>query len=325
MWTRYKVTRIDIELTTFCNIKCSACTREVSGLTSILNTETLSFDTIKSRFRKEDFPNLQIINFCGSIDEPISHPEIYNIVDFFAEWKVHINISTNGSLRNESWWSELANKLSITSHSVIWGIDGIDETSEIYRTGSSFDKVRKNFRAFNQAGGRSIWQFIVFEHNKHQLPLLEDIAKQEGFKSTKIIYSTRDKTITVHKKTNTETVISPVQESKPEFETINCRYLNNGMLFINCFGYVVPCCYLNPYYLYNQAGMQKDDDYLRYMDDLSKFDGLTNTNIKNADIVDIIEGPFFNHVYDSWTSNPYKVCIKKCRENTTNLMLTKKI
>jgi len=329
MWHRNKVTRIDIELTTFCNIKCPSCTRESNDIGSILNTETLSLETIRTRFHKADFPNLICINFCGSIDEPISHPEIYEIIDFFCEWGIHINISTNGSLRNENWWENLAYRLSKTSHTVTWGIDGIDETSEIYRVGSDFNKVRKNFRAFNKAGGNSIWQFIVFEHNKHQLDLLESVAKSEGFQKTKIIYSTRDKTISFHKKTKTEKLIQPTQKSKTEFESIHCRYLNNGMLFINCFGYVVPCCYINPYYLFNKAGIKYDDrfeDYLRYLDNLARFNGLSNTNINNRDIVDIIEGEFFNHIYDSWSSNnPYNICVNKCKLNTINHMTTKNI
>ena len=41
--------------------------------------------------------------------------------------------------------------------------------SEVYREGSNFTKVEQNYRAFNRAGGRSNWQFIVFEHNEHQL------------------------------------------------------------------------------------------------------------------------------------------------------------
>lgn len=326
MWHRDKVTRIDLEITSFCNIQCSACTRQVAGLESILNTEVLSADLIKSKFKKIDFPNLAIINLCGSIDEPISHPEILDIIDFFISWGVHINISTNGSLRNQQWWSDLGKKLKGTSHSVIWGIDGTDSVSEIYRSGSDFNKVRNNWRAFNQAGGWSIWQFIVFNHNEHQLPELEEYAKSEGFRSTRVIYSNREKTVSVYKKTQTATVIEPVIDKKPEFETINCRYLNNGMIFINCFGYVVPCCYLNPYYHYQQAGMSSQDaDSERYIADLNLFEQIESTNIKNNDIVKIVEGPFFKHVYDSWTDSPYNVCVKKCKQNTTNTILSKKI
>ena len=62
-----------------------------------------------------------------------------------------------------------------------WGIDGSDETSEIYREGSNFKKVRDNFRAFIKAGGRAHWQFISFEHNEHPLEIARELAKKEGF------------------------------------------------------------------------------------------------------------------------------------------------
>ena len=104
-----------------------------------------------------------------------------------------INVATNGSLCTTSWWEKLA-KIMPPSHRVTWGIDGSDETSEIYREGSSFKKVRDNFRAFIAPGGRAVRQFISFEHNEHQLEIAKQMAKNEGFRDFKTIISHRKDT-----------------------------------------------------------------------------------------------------------------------------------
>ena len=63
----------------------------------ILNKTYLDLDTIKEKFQKEMFPNIKIINFCGSVDESCSHPQFHEIIKHFASWGCHINVATNGS------------------------------------------------------------------------------------------------------------------------------------------------------------------------------------------------------------------------------------
>ena len=122
---------IDIELTSFCNISCKGCFRVVSKQADkILNKTYIDLDVIKDKFRKEEFPAIKIINFCGSVDEPTTHPQFFEIVEHFADWNCHINVATNGSIRTPQWWERLA-KAMPTSHRVTWGIDGSEELSEV--------------------------------------------------------------------------------------------------------------------------------------------------------------------------------------------------
>ena len=54
MWTTDTLEWIDIELTSFCNIKCKGCFRVLSDYADdILNKTYLDLDTIKERFQKE--------------------------------------------------------------------------------------------------------------------------------------------------------------------------------------------------------------------------------------------------------------------------------
>jgi len=95
MWTNNTIEWIDIELTSFCDIKCPGCFRQIKKekVSHVLDNESLSFSQLKKWISKKHFPNLKLLNFCGSIDEPSLHPEILEIVDYFSE-HYNINIST---------------------------------------------------------------------------------------------------------------------------------------------------------------------------------------------------------------------------------------
>ena len=305
MWTMDTIEWLDIELTSFCNIRCKGCFREISNeADKILNKEYLDLNTIKEKFKKEQFPNIKIVNFCGSVDEPTTHPQFFDIIRYFADWNAHINIASNGSLRTEKWWATLATILP-ENHRVTWGIDGADKTSEIYREGSNFEKVKRNFRAFNSAGGKSNWQFIVFEHNEHQLEDAKQIAKQEGFKDFKTIIS--------HRKDTKE--VKPKQEeidNVEELTEISCKYGNQKRIFINHMGNVIPCCHYNSKMLeYSVTSKVKD----QFEELLEEHDYKNTINLKSVTVEQAIHSNVWNGIINSWRSDsPAPRCSQVCKQ-----------
>jgi MoaA/NifB/PqqE/SkfB family radical SAM enzyme len=296
---------IDIELTSFCNIQCKGCFRVISNQADkILNKSYIDLETIKNRFKKDQFPNIKIINFCGSVDEPTTHPQFFEIIDHFAAWDCHINIATNGSLRTTKWWAELAERLP-NSHRVTWGIDGSDELSEIYREGSSFKKVEQNYKAFIAAGGKAVWQFIVFEHNEHQLDTAKELAKSEGFKDFKTIISHRKDTKSVTPK---QEQIDNVQEES----YISCKYKDQKRIFINHTGNVIPCCHLNSKMLeYNASGIIKDN----FEQLLNDHNYKKTINLNEVDIDEAISSNIWNEIISSWnTDSPLPRCEQVCKK-----------
>lgn len=303
MWNSKTLEWIDIELTSFCNIKCKGCFRVVSKQADkILNKTYLDIDVIKEKFQKEMFPNIRIINFCGSVDEPATHPNFFEIIKHFAEWNCHINIATNGSLRNKKWWAELATILP-TSHRVTWGIDGADELSEVYREGSNFKKVQENYRSFIAAGGQAVWQFIEFEHNQHQTEIAKQLAKDEGFKDFKIIISHRNDIGGVkHKKIEVE-----------ESPCISCKYSNQKRIFINHMGNIIPCCHLNSKMLEFAVSNNIKD---LFEEILVKHDYMNTINISNVSIDDAMNSNVWNDIKNSWASDKrISKCESTCKEN----------
>ena len=307
MWSMDTIEWLDIELTSFCNIECKGCFRIISKhADKILNKEYITIDTIRERFDKNLFPKVNIINFCGSVDEPTSHPQFFDIIRHFADWNAHINIATNGSLRTVKWWTELAGILPKT-HTVTWGIDGSDELSEVYRQGSSFKKVEQNYRAFNSAGGRSNWQFIVFEHNEHQLEEAKQKASDEGFKSFKTIISHRKDTKGNIKAAKTESI-----DNAKEIPYISCKYGNQKRIFINHMGNVIPCCHLNSKMLeYSVTGTVKDKFEKLLVDN----DYKNTINLQNTTMQDAINSSVWKGIIDSWDSdNPMPRCMQVCKQ-----------
>ena len=307
MWNMDTIEWLDIELTSFCNIECKGCLRVISKhADDLINKEYLTIETIREKFKKELFPSIKIVNFCGSIDEPTSHPQFFDIIRHFADWNTHINIATNGSLRTTNWWTELASILP-SSHNVTWGIDGSDELSEVYRQGSNFKKVEQNYRAFNAAGGKSVWQFIVFEHNEHQLEEAKSKATNEGFKNFKTIISHRKDTTGNIKAANTEKI-----DTAQEIPYVSCKYGNQKRIFINHTGDVIPCCHLNAKTLeYGVSGNTKDS----YETLLRDTDYKNSINLNNVSVEDAISSDVWQGIVNSWDSdNPVTRCMQVCKQ-----------
>lgn len=303
MWSTETLEWIDIELTSFCNIRCKGCFRTQSKYADrIINRDFLDFKLIKEKFQNSFFPNIKIINFCGSVDEPVSHPEFFDIIKHFASWNCHINIATNGSIRSKEWWQELASILP-ESHRVTWGIDGIDKTSELYREGSRFSKVQENFRAFIKAGGKAVWQIIEFEHNKNQIEPARYIASQEGFKDFKIITSHR---------TDVQG-ITYIKKNIQESSCIECKYKTQKRIFVNHMGNVIPCCFLNSQMLeFAVTGIKKN----KFEEILEKNDYIKQINIKHVSLEYALSSNVFKDIIQSWTDvKQIPKCVTACKQN----------
>ena len=110
MWSRETVEWIDVELTSYCNIDCPGCFRQVKRdkVNHLLDKESISLEQIKKWLTRENFPNAKLVNFCGSIDEPTLHPQLLEIVDYLDG--INVNISSNGSNKTEKFWSELGKR-----------------------------------------------------------------------------------------------------------------------------------------------------------------------------------------------------------------------
>ena len=52
---------------------------------------------------------------------------------------------------------------------IVFGIDGLEDTNHLYRQGVKWNNLMDRVQTFISEGGKANWQFIPFEHNKHQI------------------------------------------------------------------------------------------------------------------------------------------------------------
>lgn len=307
MWNVKDIEWIDIESTSFCNIDCPGCFRQIKKdkVQHILNDQYLTFDQLSSWITLKNFPNLNLLNFCGSIDEPTIHPEIIQIVDHFSNI-CSINISSNGSTKTADFWKTLGSY----GISVFFGIDGIDQQSlEKYRIGSNFKKVQKNWRAFIEAGGKATWQFIAFDHNEHLVDTARHIAQLEGFENFRLIYS--------HREDNQESKT----QIKEEESVIVCKYANQKRVFISHTGVMLPCCFLNSEFLQDHAlGHMTDFNIMRR----NAGGALADSLIYNSPD-EIIDGDIFKNVVKSWNKKPLKRCWMTCKKSKQDVFIDERL
>ncbi len=322
MWNCSTVEWIDIEVTSYCGLKCPGCLREQLGkyIEPYLNKDKLSLDLLKEKINKEVFPNLKTINFCGSIDEPMAHPEIQKIAEWVTGMGCFLNINTSGSLRLPKFWNNFGSFLSSYPHSILFGIDGVGETSERYRVGSDWKLVRNNARAFIQSGGKAVWQFIAFEWNEHQIEDARNESMREGFDGFRLIWSHRDKSGEVRKdssKRSDDTLSGLPTEPSSPIHNLSCRYLQKKRLFLSHKGYLLPCCHLNSDTLKVMYGNYDADPQYAL---LWQTEGQENININKRNIPEILDSDYFHGIIDSWNTQPLSRCISTCSNKNYDIL-----
>ena len=193
-----QIRRLQLEITSFCNAQCPSCERAKYDVLpefvykKHLNSLEISLKQLKKWLPLDKLTSLMHIHLCGNIDEPTLHPELFDICKWLEESlpeHVWIHISTNGGTRDKKFWKQMA---SLKRTLIIFGIDGLEDTNHIYRKNVKWKKLEENFKIYIKYGGTASWQFIVFEHNKHQENIAKQKSKDEGFVSFNTVYSSRE-------------------------------------------------------------------------------------------------------------------------------------
>jgi len=184
---------LQLELSSMCNALCLGCQR-VDPTTfntvhpSIPKKQIIEIDILRKLITSNAMSSVDSIEFCGTIDEPLMHPQFLDILDLmYAHNPLYkIVIHTNASLRTLKFWKTLAISLQrFDSHKVLFGIDGLTDTHSIYRQQTNFELIIRNASSFIQAGGNAQWQYIIFPWNKHQVEEAKALSKTIGFKQFK--------------------------------------------------------------------------------------------------------------------------------------------
>ena len=181
---------LELELSSSCNAGCCVCPRYIehnnglyenpfADLNQHLTVEII--EDIMTGFPMSDHVKVDCI---GTVGDPLANKNIVELVKRIVEHKpkCELQIHTNGSLRNTKTFSELASLVPLhSSRKIVFSIDGLEDTNHLYRKNVSWDRVMANSQAFIKAGGRAEWKVVEFNHNKHQIKEIKELARSLGF------------------------------------------------------------------------------------------------------------------------------------------------
>ena len=265
---------LQFEISSMCNAQCPGCVRTyiVESNDPAVNTDITTVKTavrpsipknvyldltvFKSIFTPRVRKELNTIEFCGTIDDPLMHPKFPEMIDFILDElpDVKITVHTNGSLRTPEYFERLSAKLKHHPGGVrfCFNIDGLSDTNALYRRNTNFEKIIDNARGFIRGGAKTVlWQYLIFPWNAHQVEQAQELAAAIGFHEFVVRNDRSLKNVDFKRVAVLATKTESWEHQKSKFDKIaqgsdiECIMQPRNMYFVNYEGNVWPCCFLN--------------------------------------------------------------------------------
>jgi MoaA/NifB/PqqE/SkfB family radical SAM enzyme len=343
MYKYEDIRSIHLEVTQNCQASCPMCDRNMNGkgVNPHINLDELTIEDCKKIFLPEFISQLDTMYMCGNLGDPIIARDTLEIFTYFRDHnpKMWLSMNTNAGAKNTIWWHALAKTIG-RNGAVIFSVDGLKDTNHIYRQGVSWTNVERNIKAFIKAGGRARWDFLIFEHNQHQVEEAEALASKWGFekfvakKTGRFVTSKvepKDKHQAVDRKGNETTELKKPDEKyqnaalKKQDVIINkygsmdayydaapiiCKVKKDNSLFITAEGLALPCCWTagRMYkWWHKDPKVEQIWDFIPNKSVLDARNGLES----------VFATGIFDRIQDSWNKGScadgkLKVCAMKC-------------
>ena len=347
MYNYKNIKTIHLEVTQNCQASCPMCDRNQNGgaLNPHINLDELSLEDCKRIFEPEFIAQLNTMYMCGKVGDPIVARDTLEIFRYFRKHNptMWLSMNTNAGAREAEWWEELAAVLG-RAGTVIFSVDGLRDTNHLYHQGVNWNNVERSMRSFITAGGRARWDFLIFEHNQHQVEEAEALSVEWGFekfvakKTGRFISANSEKKETHQavdrkgnqttelKKPNDRYVNSALKKQSLleikygsmdayyEQTPIRCKVKDEGSLFITAEGLALPCCWTagRMYKWWHQD--PKQEQIWKF---IGRAGGKDAINAKIHGLERVFETEIFNSIENSWQEKSYKegrlkVCAMKC-------------
>ena len=177
--------RVRIEASSKCQLRCPICpTATGVNRHGSVGWGNLSIDALRQFV--DAHPGIRKIEL-SNWGEIFLNPELKEIIEYAHQMGVKLT-GDNGVNFNVVNDEVLEALVRHKFASLTISIDGAsNETYQVYRKGGDLDRVIGNIERLNtfkeKYGSRLprlIWQFVIFGHNEHELPLARALAKQLG-------------------------------------------------------------------------------------------------------------------------------------------------
>jgi MoaA/NifB/PqqE/SkfB family radical SAM enzyme len=348
MYSYDEITTVHLEVTQRCQAACPMCDRNENGGVDNkhINNSELSLEDCQRIFKPEFIRQLKTMYMCGNLGDPIMARDTLEIFQYFRQHNptMWLSMNTNAGAKSPDWWRELALTFGRMG-TVIFSIDGLEDTNHMYRQNVNWGNVHRNATAFIAAGGRARWDYLIFQHNEHQVEVAEALSKSMGFERFQKKKSGRFITVNSASKDahqaqnrkgeNTAVIAKPAQESnqnialskQAEIEktygsmreyydscTIRCKVAEEKNIFITAEGLLMPCCWT--------AGRMykwwhKDYRVEQIWDHIDAAGGKDAIDTRTHGLEAVMQGKLLKSIESSWNKSSIEsgklgVCAMKC-------------
>jgi radical SAM protein with 4Fe4S-binding SPASM domain len=234
--------RLMIEPANFCNLGCPTCPVGNGQITKA-----------KGLMKFEDFK--KVIDEVGGYlyhltlwnwGEPFLNRDLPKMIAYARAKGIYVATSTNGHFLTPETAEAI---IDSGLNELIIALDGLSpETLSVYRINSDFAKIVegiKNVVRIKKERGRQHpvieLQFIVMKHNEHELPRLNDFAKELGL--DKVVIKTFGSQLDLDRVSEFAPANKEVSRYGKELRKRNSCLNVWRAMNVNYDGNAVPCCY----------------------------------------------------------------------------------
>lgn len=182
--------KVCIEACSLCQLNCRDCYMRKDDKNCIIGNGYLKFKDFKKFIEKHPYIKDIELSLSGEI---FLNPELLEIIKYAYEKNVKLT-AFNGVNFNTVSDEMLEALVKYKFTGITFSIDGTSQkTYEMYRRNGNFDKVIENIKKLNKYKEKYNskfpilnWQYIVFEHNKHEI--IETTKLKEELKITMLYF-----------------------------------------------------------------------------------------------------------------------------------------
>ena len=346
MYKIQDIRQVHLEITQKCQAACPMCDRNQNGgaLNPHIDLSELSLYDVQSIFSNKFIQQLESMYMCGNLGDAIVADDTLEVFEYFRQHNanIHLSMNTNAGARDSQWWKSLAEVIGQKGH-IIFSVDGLEDTNHLYRQNVQWSKVEQSMDAYIGAGGRARWDFLIFEHNQHQVELAEHIAKQKGFEKFVAKKTGRFVTTTSDAKQSHQAINRKGQDTtelkKPDKQyqnaalkkqqsvidkygsmdayydavPISCKVSKSKSIYVSAEGLALPCCWT--------AGRMykwwhKDPKVEQIWSVIDSVGGKQAINAKQG-LEKVFDNGIFDRIQQTWqhsscADGKLKVCSMKC-------------
>ena len=140
---------LHLEPTDVCQAACALCARETDQDFRKDRQHHLTVEKILKHLSTDQIAQLTKMFMCGNYGDPSAGKYTLDIYNYFRSQNASITLgmNSNGGVQTTMWWHALGTMFNQPLDYVVFSIDGLASTNEVYRKNVKWSKLMQNAQA----------------------------------------------------------------------------------------------------------------------------------------------------------------------------------